>query len=248
MIFWMFLFLFPFLCLIPQTVLAARPLSTDDTSTVEQGKFQMEVGMGGIRVDSENREFTSSAVLTFGLLDRLDLGAGTAYLLSDPKGGNQEGGITDTELKPKYRFLDERDWIPALAVSGSFFIPTATKSKGLGQGKLDFIIKAIATKNLSKRVALHFNFGSAFIKDQENEWIYSMAGQFIMTERWALVGEIVGVNNLNGHTGDDPLLGLLGTQYTIRGNLVWDLGVEAGLNKAAPDLRITTGLTWIFKP
>ena len=72
MIFWMFLFLFPFLYLIPQTVLAARPLSTDDTATVEQGKFQLEGGMGGIRVDSENREFTSSAVLTYGLLDRLD--------------------------------------------------------------------------------------------------------------------------------------------------------------------------------
>ena len=59
----MLLFLFPLLYLIPQTSLAARPLSTDDAWTVEQRKSQFEVGMGGIRVDSENREFTSSAVL-----------------------------------------------------------------------------------------------------------------------------------------------------------------------------------------
>jgi hypothetical protein len=62
------------------------------------------------------------------------------------------------------------------------------------------------------------------------------------------VGEIVGVNNFNGRRGDDPLSGLLGTYYLITDNMVWDAGVEIGINKAAPDFRLTTGLTLFFKP
>jgi len=63
-----------------------------------------------------------------------------------------------------------------------------------------------------------------------------------------LVGEIVGVNNFNGREGDDLLSGLLGTYYLIADNIVWDAGVEIGMSKAAPDFRLTTGLTLFFKP
>jgi hypothetical protein len=62
------------------------------------------------------------------------------------------------------------------------------------------------------------------------------------------VGEVVGVNNLNGRKGDDPLSSLIGTYYLISDNLVLDAGIEIGVSKAAPDFRITTGLTWFFKP
>ena len=75
-----------------------------------------------------------------------------------------------------------------------------------------------------------------------------MAVQFILTERWALVGEIVGVNNLNGRHGDDPISGLLGIYYLITDKIVWDAGLEIGMTKAAPDFRFTTGLTLLFKP
>ena len=64
--------------------------------------------------------------------------------------------------------------------------------------------------------------------------------------KWALVGEIGGMNNLNGRKGDDPFSGLLGMIYLISDNIVWDMGVEIGMSKAAPDFRITTGLTVLF--
>jgi hypothetical protein len=56
------------------------------------------------------------------------------------------------------------------------------------------------------------------------------------------------VNHFNGRKGDDPFSGLLGTQYLITESIVWDAGVEIGMNKAAPNFRITTGLTLLFKP
>jgi len=229
---------------------AARPLTTDDAWTVEKGKFQLETGFDAARQDNHDREYSPSLTLSYGLLDRMDLGIGSGYLFVHPKEGKKENGLADTELKLKYRPIDEKDWRPAFAITGKLRIPTASASKGLGSGEADFGINAIATKNLSKRWVAHLNLGYTFIGEDrvDNELNYSLAGQFILTEKWALVGEVVGINNLNGRHRDDPLSGLIGTYYLITDNIVWDAGVEIGMSKAAPDFRITTGFTWLFKP
>ena len=60
-------------------------------------------------------------------------------------------------------------------------------------------------------------------------------------------GEIIGVNNFNGRKGDDPISGFLGPYCLISENVVWDAGVEIGMNKAAPDFRLTTGVDAVFQ-
>lgn len=242
------LLLFP---LIPAAPLyAARPLTTDDTCTVEKGKFQVESGIDLSRQDNHNREIMPSLTLTYGLLKRMDLAVGSGYLFFHPDRGRNEDGIADTEIKLKYRFIDETGPWPALAGAGILKIPTASESKGLGSGKTDFRINAILTKNPSKQLALHLNLGYAFLgeKGANDELNYSLACQFILTEIWALVGEISGTNNFNGNTRDDPLSGLIGTTVQLTETLFWDAGVEIGMNRAAPDFRVTTGFTFFFKP
>jgi hypothetical protein len=116
---------------------------------------------------------------------------------------------------------------------------------------VDFNINTIFTWNLSKRFQLYTNLGYTFIGDnQENDELnFSIAGQFVLSEKWALVSEIFGVNNFNGNKRDDPISGLVGIQYTLIPDiLVLDAGVELGMNKAAPDFRVTTGFTFFFKP
>jgi hypothetical protein len=180
----------------------------------------------------------------------MDLGIGGGYVFSHPEEGERENGMADTEIKWKYRWIDEKNWRPAFAVSSILKIPTASESKGLGSGQTDFGINAILTKNLNKKWVIHFNLGYIFIGEDHvnNELNYSMAAQYTLTEKWGLVGEVVGVNNLNGRHGDDPFSGLIGTYYSITDKIIWDAGFEIGMNKAAPDFRLTTGLTWLFKP
>ena len=245
------LILFFVLPIFPSTPLyAARPLMTDDAWTVEKGKFQVESGLDVSRQDNHDREFTPSLTLTYGLLERMDLGVGSGYLFFHPTEGRNEDGIADTEIKLKYRFMDETGLGPALAAAGILKIPTASKSKALGSGRADFRINTLLTKNFSKRLALHLNLGYAFLgeKGAENELNYSLASQFVLTEKWALVGEISGINNFNGHTRDDPFSGLIGAYYVISDTLVFDAGLEIGMNRAAPDFRVTTGVTLFFKP
>jgi len=232
------------------TAYAARPLTTDDAGTVEKGEFQVEVGFDALRQDNHDREYSPSLTLTYGLLDRMDLGIGSGYIFSRPKEDKKENGIVDTELKLKYRWIDEKDWRPAFAMTGTLKLPTASESRGLGSGQTDFRINAILKKNLSKKLVLHLNLGYTFIGEDHvnNELNYSMAAQFILTEKWGLVGEVMGVNNFNGRRGDDPFSGLIGTYYLITDKIIWDAGLEIGMSKAAPDFRLTTGLTLLFKP
>jgi cobalt/nickel transport protein len=239
-----------FLLLFSTPVFAARPLTTDDAWTVEKGKFQLEAGFDASRQDNHDEEYNPAMTLTYGLLERMDVGIGSGYLFLNPKEGEHENGFADTDLKVKYRLIDDKDWVPAFAFTGKLKIPTASKSKGLGSGKTDFSINAITTKNISKKLALHLNLGYTFIGENhvDNELNYSLAAQFSVTEKWALVAEIMGVNNLNGRTGDDPLSGLIGTYYALTENIILDVGVEIGMTKAAPDFRITAGFTWLFKP
>lgn len=178
------------------------------------------------------------------------MGIGSGYVFVRPAEGEKENGFADTEVKVKCRLMDEKDWLPSFAVSGNVKIPTASESKDFGSGKTDFGMIAILQKNLGKRLTLYLHLGYTFIGERRanNEFNYSIAGQFVPSDKWALAGEIVGVNNFNGRKGDDPISGLLGTYYLISENVVWDAGVEIGMNKAAPDFRLTTGFTLLFKP
>jgi cobalt/nickel transport protein len=236
--------------LFPTFTHAARPLTTDDTWTVEKGEFQLEMGVDATRQDNHDREYSPSSTLTYGLLERMDVGIGSGYLFVDPKEDKKEKGFSDTELKVKYRPIDEKGWRPAFALTGMLKIPTAKESKGLGSGKTDFGINAILTKNFGERLALHLNLGHTFIGEHhvDNELNYSLAAQFILKKKWILVGELVGINNFNRRHGDDPLSGLIGTYYLITDKIICDAGWEIGMNKAAPDFRFTTGLTLLFKP
>lgn len=229
---------------------AVRPLTTDDTGTVEKGKFQLETGFDFDRQNNHDKELNPSITLTYGLSERMDMGIEGGYLLVHPAEGKKENGFDDTEVKLKFRLMDEKDWMPSFAIAGILKIPTASKSRGLGSGKTDFGINLIFTKILGKKWSFHINTGYTFIGEHgmNNEFNYSFAAQLILSDKLALIGEILGVNNFNGRRGDDPLFGLLGIYFLITDSIIWDGGVQIGMNKAAPDFGLTTGLTLFFKP
>lgn len=84
------------------------------------------------RQDNRDRKYSPTLTLTYGLLERMDLGIGSGYLFVHPKEGKKENGLADTELKLKYRLINEKDWRPAFAITGTLKIPTASESRGLG--------------------------------------------------------------------------------------------------------------------
>lgn len=238
------------LFLLCPTLAFARPLSTDDVGITEKGKFALETGFDTIRLDNHDMVYNPSLTLTYGLLKRMELGVGGGYLFFLPEEGENENGFADTELALKYRLTDETPWMPSFGVKGKLKIPTASESKGLGSGKSDFNVKAIATKNLSKRLVVSLNLGYTFVGEHhvDNDLTYSVGAVFALSDKWAVVGEVGGSNELNGRGEDRPFSVLIGTYYLLTNSIIWDAGLEIGMNKAAPDYRVTTGFTFLFKP
>jgi len=180
----------------------------------------------------------------------MDTGIGSAFSFVPPKDGEKwlwRHG-SETEIPT----VGREGMDTSFAILGDLKIPIASQSKGLGMGKTDFGIIPVATKTLSKRVVVHRNLGYTFLGEHRanNELNYCGAVQLILSDKWSLVGEIVGVNNFKGRNGDGPLASLFGTQYLIKESIVWDegIGIGIGMNKAVPDFRVTTGLTVLFKP
>ena len=247
-----FLFLFVLVTIFSSGLaFAARPLTTDDASTVAEGKFQLETGLDLVGQDSHDETLLSPSVtLTYGLLENLDLAIGGQYLFRYTDKDRDVSGPGDLEFKAKYRFIDEKGWLPSLAIVGILKIPTASESKGLGSGKADCNISAIFTRSLSENVFLDVNLGYTLVGQSgaDNAFNASVAGRFAVSRQWTLVGEVAVVNNFNGRSGDDLHSALLGTQYQITGNAVWDTGVEVGRSNGAQYFRLTTGLTLLFQP
>jgi hypothetical protein len=118
--------------LFTSSAFAARPLTTEYAWTVEKGKFQLETGFDTTRQDNHDREIAPSLTLSYGLLEKMDMGIESSYLFVRPKEGENENSLGDTEIKLKYRLFDEKDWIPALAITGNVKIPTASESRSYG--------------------------------------------------------------------------------------------------------------------
>jgi hypothetical protein len=164
-----------FLPLFPASILA-RPLSTDDVGITDKGTFALETGFDAVSLGHHDRIYNPSLTLTYGLCERMEVGVGGGYLFFHPKEGEKESGFADTEMTLKYRLTNETPWIPSFGAKGALKVPTASESKGLGSGKADFNLKAIATKNLSKRLAVSINLGYTFIGEYSvnNDLTYSL--------------------------------------------------------------------------
>ena len=251
---WVRLVLPPSLVLIvsffPVSAFAARPLTTDDTCTVAKGKVQVETGFDLVRRDNLDSTFSPSVVLTYGVLESMDLGIGGRYLFRYSEEDKDVNGLGDLDLKLKYRVLNEKEWLPSLAIAGRLVIPTASESKGLGSGKVDFNVNLILTRTLSKTMAIDFNVGYTVIGEGgvDNAFNGSVAARVTISDQWTVVGEVATVNNANGRRSDDLRSALLGTQYQITPNTICDAGMEVGRTQGAQYFRLTTGLTLLFQP
>lgn len=118
---------------------AAHPLVTEDTGTQGKRNVQLEVNAelsrdraGGVLV----KGLQPAAVLTYGLLDNLDMQLGRPYLrqVTDPGGANDfvKGGL-DTSLDLKWRFFENGDLSIGLKPGVTF--ATGDERRGLGAGK-----------------------------------------------------------------------------------------------------------------
>lgn len=227
---------------------AARPLSTDDTGTVEKGEFELETGYEYVKQNTEENNF--SIVLTSGVLKNMDIGIEIPYNFIEKKKSDNVDGIGDIMVCSKYRLWKETTSYPAGAVSFTVKSQTGDEDKGLGSGEVSYEVNSIFTKNFNSLVG-HLNLGYTFKEEPEGKDVddifgYKFALVYPVNEKFNLMNEIVGETNFEGDFDDNPCEGLVGFNYAISNNVVYDFGVGYQMSKSSPDYKITTGITTTF--
>lgn len=78
-----------------------------------------------------------------------------------PKGGETATGIGDLETTVTYLIVEEKKYVPALAVAGEIKFPTA-KNRQIGSGEYDYRFYGVASKRLGA-FDVHLNLGNNVI-------------------------------------------------------------------------------------
>lgn len=111
------------------------------TDTVPPGMVQIETSLTVLPDASGEqpvRDFLTSLSLRLGLAKNLDVGIDGDLLVEERSDGHGTSGLGDTTLTATWRLLDDQDWRPALGLVPFVKLPTASRSKELGSGRVDF--------------------------------------------------------------------------------------------------------------
>jgi hypothetical protein len=114
------------------------------------------------QTSAAGQEYALPAALEFGILPRLEaLIEPVPFTSIRPTGGEHATGVGDLETTLTALAIDERRFIPAVALAGEVKFPTA-RNRQIGSGEYDYRIYGILSKRFGNLDA-HFNLGYNFI-------------------------------------------------------------------------------------
>ena len=159
-------------------------------------------------------------------------------------------GIGDLILRGRYYLVDEREWIPTIAVTGRIKMPTADANRGLGTGEFDESAGLEVNKKLFGQWWGFMDFGYTLIGDPSdvnlrNQWYYDLGVGHDLTKNLLLSmyyeeyrALIAGLSN--------PRDLLFALNYKASDLLRFNAATLVGLSDGAPDYGLTGGISWRF--
>jgi Putative MetA-pathway of phenol degradation len=227
---------------------AGRPSTIDDVEPVGPGRLEIELGLYQGLPDGAGRDQKGPVTaLAYGVLERLELGLAIQRINQDVSPSPAAEGFEDLHINAKYKFLEETNAYPALAVTFDIKLPTASRSKGLSTGKTDETLLWIASKSFAP-LALHANLGYMIVGNLagaklRNRLRGGSSAEWALDRQWSMVGELSGASRaeIGGKNEADFQLGF---RYALRPTLVFDFAGGRSLRSSGTTVQGTFGLTW----
>ncbi len=229
---------------------AYRPFTTEDAGVAGKGVAQLEVSTDYLRWDNGDEEGNLLLVPIYGITSWWEASLEIPWQLHDPQDEGTHIGIGDINVVNKFLVLKEGSHRPAVVLKGVVKTNSGNAGRGLGSGDLDYSIVAAASKGVG-RVSLHAMFGFTFVGDNgepniRNIFVYGVAADFVLTERFHLVAEVNGKRHPDRLASSHPIDGLVGATYRISDRVTVDGGLRIGFAEAAPSLNTTLGASFTF--
>ena len=248
---------------------AAHPCITDDTGTQGAGNWQLELhaergtfdrtaNVGGVSVQQESRVTVFTPVLTYGVLDNLDvaLGLNRAKQRTTENGVvvEESSGTADSTVEIKWRFYEAGAL--SLALKPSLLLPTGDENRGLGTGKVSWGVNFIATYEakpwtFNGNVAysdVNYKLPQDADDNRADLWRVSGGLAYAVRDDLRLVGEVGVRTNASRSdpylTGSNGQFAMLGAIYSPTDKIDLDVGFRKNLNQAEFDWTILLGATF----
>lgn len=228
---------------------AGRPLSTNDAGTLDKGRWELELAAEYLH-ESECRHWNVPAALTYGLVDRMEVGIGFGGQFEDHDltGGQTsfEESLSDITIGFKWHILDRNTAYFDHALAGQIKIPVAANSKGMGSGEFDYDLTWISSRPINDQFDFLFNIGLTWFghgdEEVSNVLHYGAAITWQLTERLQPVVEILVETPIEG--GKSSAGALVGLRYQITEDVMLDFGMGVRVAGDWPDWITTVGMTW----
>ncbi|MBX9658978.1 MAG: transporter [Nitrospiraceae bacterium] len=159
-------------------------------------------------------------------------------------------GLGDIILRGRYYVVEEKDYMPLIAVTGRMKLPTASASQGLGTGAFDYGAGLEISKMLGEKWIAFLDGGYNVIGDPEginfqNQHWYDVGAGYYFT-RDVLVSAYYEEYRaiLRGFVNARDIF--LAANYTASAAWRFSGGVTLGLSDGAPDFALTVGTSYRF--
>src|SRR5882762_9879644 len=214
-----------------------RPTVANPADITQYGVLEVEYGYNHVMGLQRERDNNFVGLFKFAATCNLEIRWDTDTLLRQNIGGTTQTGFGDNALGFQYRFVRQKKFVPAMAISYSLTFPSASASNGLGTGKYDHQIRFLASKDI---LGVHFDFNTAYFflgrpssggTDQNAQM--NLAFSHPIYKKLQFTGEFYGDMRFNSGAlafAD----GLWALTYTVTPRLVIDSGIDHALNSAAP--------------
>jgi hypothetical protein len=159
-------------------------------------------------------------------------------------------GLGDIILRGRYYVLQERDYLPLIAITGRLKIPTANASQGLGTGKMDEGVGAELSKSLGEKWLTFLDGGFNVIGrpdglDLRNQWWYDVGAGYYWTN--SLFTSVYFEEYRSLVSGSQNIRDVFfGANYRASDAWRYNAGVTVGVSNGAPDYAFSLGTSYRF--
>jgi hypothetical protein len=136
-----------------------RPTVSNPAHVTQFGVMELEYGPDRTWPQEGISQTSGNGLLKFGLLCDIELRWNTTSFLSQTDATGTHSTFGDNWLGTEIRFHRQSTWLPTMAFSYSFKIPSASPENGLGTGRVDHSFTFGASETIA-----HFTFDFNFTR------------------------------------------------------------------------------------
>lgn len=114
--------------------LAGPPYNTDDPEPVEYRHWELYLASQSMHSRDGWSGTAPHFEVNYGAFPNVQLHVIVPLAYSAPDQGKSAYGLGDTELGVKFRFVQEREWVPQVGTFPFLEVPTGSEALGLGNG------------------------------------------------------------------------------------------------------------------